>query len=75
MQPRPVGFRNVLYVVCSSEPSYVSDRSSIEAFCSANAAGRIQRQHVSEELSLQEDVDDTMSLQSGRNIHWTCWIF
>eukprot|EP00063_Salmo_salar_P081349 XP_014056184.1 PREDICTED: serine/threonine-protein kinase Nek10 [Salmo salar] len=58
------GVQQLLHIL-NSEPSYVSDRSSIEAFCSANAAGRIQRQHVSEELSLQEDVDDTMSLQSA----------
>ncbi|XP_042160507.1 serine/threonine-protein kinase Nek10 isoform X2 [Oncorhynchus tshawytscha] len=58
------GVQQLLHIL-DSERAYVSDRSSIEALCSANAAGRIQRQHVSEELSPQEDVDDTMSLQSA----------
>uniref|UniRef100_A0A674C9Q0 Serine/threonine-protein kinase Nek10 n=1 Tax=Salmo trutta TaxID=8032 RepID=A0A674C9Q0_SALTR len=58
------GVQQLLHIL-NSERAYVSDRSSIEALCSANAAGCIQRQHVSEELSLQEDVDDTMSLQSA----------
>nr|XP_046156901.1 serine/threonine-protein kinase Nek10 isoform X2 [Oncorhynchus gorbuscha] len=58
------GVQQLLHIL-DSERAYVSDRSSIEALCGANAAGRIQRQHVSEELSPQEDVDDTMSLQSA----------
>ncbi|KAA8591876.1 hypothetical protein FQN60_017250 [Etheostoma spectabile] len=44
---------------------YVSDRSSIETLSSANAAGRIQREHIREELSPQEEVDNTMALQSA----------
>ncbi|XP_071253707.1 serine/threonine-protein kinase Nek10 [Salvelinus alpinus] len=58
------GVQQLLHIL-NSERAYFSDRSSIEALCSANAAGRIQRQHVSEELSPQEDVDDNMSLQSA----------
>ncbi|XP_027142144.1 serine/threonine-protein kinase Nek10 [Larimichthys crocea] len=49
----------------SSDRQYVSDRSSIDALSSANAAGRIQREHVREELSPQEEVDNTVALQSA----------
>ncbi|KAM7421494.1 hypothetical protein PAMA_015573 [Pampus argenteus] len=49
----------------SSDRQYVSDRSSIETLSSANAAGRIQREHVREELSPQEEVDNTTALQSA----------
>uniref|UniRef100_A0A8C9YDZ0 Serine/threonine-protein kinase Nek10 n=1 Tax=Sander lucioperca TaxID=283035 RepID=A0A8C9YDZ0_SANLU len=44
---------------------YVSDRSSIETLSSANAVGRIQREHMREELSPQEEVDNTMALHSA----------
>lgn len=49
-----------------SDRQYVCDRSSIETLSSANAAGRIQREHVREELSPQEAVDNTTALQSGQ---------
>ncbi|KAM7382972.1 hypothetical protein PAMP_002662 [Pampus punctatissimus] len=49
----------------SSDRQYVSDRSSIETLSSANAAGRIQREHIREELSPQEEVDNTTALQSA----------
>uniref|UniRef100_A0A8P4GHX8 NIMA-related kinase 10 n=1 Tax=Dicentrarchus labrax TaxID=13489 RepID=A0A8P4GHX8_DICLA len=49
----------------NSDRQYVSDRSSIETLSSANAAGRIQREHIREELSPQEEVDNTMALQSA----------
>nr|XP_046256432.1 serine/threonine-protein kinase Nek10 isoform X2 [Scatophagus argus] len=49
----------------TSDRQYVSDRSSIEALSSANAAGRIQREHIREELSPQEEVDNTVALQSA----------
>ncbi|TMS11202.1 Serine/threonine-protein kinase Nek10 [Larimichthys crocea] len=49
----------------SSDRQYVSDRSSIDALSSANAAGRIQREHIREELSPQEEVDNTVALQSA----------
>lgn len=49
-----------------SDRQYVSDRSSIETLSSANADGRIQRQHIREELSPQEEVDNTTALQSGQ---------
>ncbi|KAJ8415933.1 hypothetical protein AAFF_G00404900 [Aldrovandia affinis] len=44
---------------------YVSDRSSVETLSSANVAGRIQRQHISEELSPQETLENTLSLQAA----------
>lgn len=51
-----------------SDRQYITDRSSIEALSSANAAGRIQREHMREELSPQEVVDNTIALQSGQGI-------
>ncbi len=44
---------------------YVSDRSTIETLSSANAAGRIHRQHVSAEVSPQETAENTINLQAG----------
>ncbi|XP_074540311.1 serine/threonine-protein kinase Nek10 [Halichoeres trimaculatus] len=49
----------------SSDRQYVSDRPSIVALSSANAASCIQREHVREELSLQEEADNIMALQSA----------
>ncbi|KAM3872994.1 serine/threonine-protein kinase Nek10 [Diretmus argenteus] len=49
----------------NGDRKYVSDRSSIETLSSANAAGRIQREHTREELSPQEETDNTMALQSA----------
>ncbi|XP_036394617.1 serine/threonine-protein kinase Nek10 [Megalops cyprinoides] len=51
--------------ILHSERVYVSDRSSVETLSSANVAGRIQRQHISEELSPQETVENTLSLQAA----------
>lgn len=48
-----------------SDRVYVSDRSSVETLSSANVAGRIERQHISEELSPQETLESTLSLQAG----------
>ncbi|XP_041963319.1 serine/threonine-protein kinase Nek10 isoform X2 [Alosa sapidissima] len=47
------------------ERAYVSDRASIETLSSANAARRIQRQHLSEELSPQETAENIMALQAA----------
>uniref|UniRef100_A0A7N8X3M0 Serine/threonine-protein kinase Nek10 n=1 Tax=Mastacembelus armatus TaxID=205130 RepID=A0A7N8X3M0_9TELE len=58
------GVQQLLWLL-NSEGHYVSDRSSIETLSSANAVGRIQREHVREELSPQEEVDSTMALQSA----------
>ncbi|KAF7662268.1 hypothetical protein LDENG_00239160 [Lucifuga dentata] len=48
-----------------SDRRYVSDRSSIETLSSANAAGRIQREHIGEKLSPQEEEENIMALQSA----------
>lgn len=55
--------------ISSSDRQYISDRSSIETLSSANAAGRLQREHIREELSPQEEVDNTAALQSGQGLH------
>ncbi|XP_035261278.1 serine/threonine-protein kinase Nek10 isoform X2 [Anguilla anguilla] len=44
---------------------YVSDRSSVETLSSANVAGRIERQLISEELSPRETQESTLSLQAA----------
>ncbi len=62
-------FNMVLYKIIVSDRQYINDRSSIETLCSANAAGRIQREHVREELSPQEEVENTTALQSGQKLH------
>uniref|UniRef100_A0AAQ6IV99 Protein kinase domain-containing protein n=1 Tax=Anabas testudineus TaxID=64144 RepID=A0AAQ6IV99_ANATE len=49
----------------NSDRQYVCDRSSIEILSSANATGRIQREHIREALSPQEEMDNTMALQSA----------
>ncbi|KAG9345199.1 hypothetical protein JZ751_009744 [Albula glossodonta] len=51
--------------ILHSERVYVSDRSSVETLSSANVAGRIQRQHISEDLSPQETLENTLSLQAA----------
>ncbi|KAK5892165.1 hypothetical protein CesoFtcFv8_012571 [Champsocephalus esox] len=48
-----------------SDRQYICDRSSIETLSSANAAGRIHREHIREELSPQEEEGNTMALQSA----------
>ncbi|XP_074508974.1 serine/threonine-protein kinase Nek10 [Sebastes fasciatus] len=58
------GVQQLLRLI-NSDRQYVSDRSSIETLSSANAAGRIQREHIREELSPQEEVDNTVALQSA----------
>ncbi|XP_071326606.1 serine/threonine-protein kinase Nek10 isoform X2 [Trachinotus anak] len=58
------GVQQLLWLL-NSDRQYVSDRSSIETLSSANAAGRIQREHVREELSPQEEVDNIKALQSA----------
>uniref|UniRef100_A0A3B5ANH6 NIMA-related kinase 10 n=1 Tax=Stegastes partitus TaxID=144197 RepID=A0A3B5ANH6_9TELE len=49
----------------NSDRQYVSDHYSIETLSSANVAGRIQREHMTEQLSPQEEVDNTTALQSA----------
>ncbi|XP_030606553.1 serine/threonine-protein kinase Nek10 [Archocentrus centrarchus] len=58
------GVQQLLWLL-NSDRQYVSDRSSIEELSSANAAGRIQMEHVREELSPQEVVDNAIALQSA----------
>lgn len=50
---------------------YVSDRSTIDTLSSANAAGRIHRQHVSVEVSPQETAENTINLQAGEDAQET----
>uniref|UniRef100_A0A8C6MWH7 NIMA (never in mitosis gene a)- related kinase 10 n=1 Tax=Mus spicilegus TaxID=10103 RepID=A0A8C6MWH7_MUSSI len=45
--------------------NFVSDRSSIGSLSSANAAGRIQQLHLSEDLSPGEIEENTVSLQAA----------
>uniref|UniRef100_A0AAQ5X1B3 NIMA-related kinase 10 n=1 Tax=Amphiprion ocellaris TaxID=80972 RepID=A0AAQ5X1B3_AMPOC len=49
----------------NSDRRFVSDHSSIETLSSANAAGRIQREHMTEQLGPQEEMDNTAALQSA----------
>ncbi|XP_029359695.1 serine/threonine-protein kinase Nek10 [Echeneis naucrates] len=58
------GVQQLLWLL-NSDRQYVCDRSSIETLPSANAAGRIQRDYVREELSPQEEVDNTKALLSA----------
>ncbi|KAM4600415.1 serine/threonine-protein kinase Nek10 [Polymixia lowei] len=62
---RTCGGVQQLLRLLSSDRRYVSDRSSVETLSSANAAGRIQRDHVREDLSPQEQMDNTTALQSA----------
>uniref|UniRef100_A0A3B4XU28 NIMA related kinase 10 n=1 Tax=Seriola lalandi dorsalis TaxID=1841481 RepID=A0A3B4XU28_SERLL len=56
------GVQQLLWLL--NDRRYVSDCASIETLSSANAAGRIQKEHVREELSPQEEVDNTKALHS-----------
>ncbi|XP_072316847.1 serine/threonine-protein kinase Nek10 [Eucyclogobius newberryi] len=49
----------------SCDRQYVGDRSSIESLSSANAAGRLQKQELMEELSPQEQQDNIAALQAA----------
>ncbi|XP_059423113.1 serine/threonine-protein kinase Nek10 [Carassius carassius] len=51
--------------ILHGERVYVSDRSTIETLSSANASGRIHRQHVSAEVSPQETAENTINLQAA----------
>ncbi|KAK2903619.1 hypothetical protein Q8A67_008332 [Cirrhinus molitorella] len=51
--------------ILHGDRAYVSDRSTIETLSSANAAGRIHRQHLSAEVSPQESVENTINLQAA----------
>ncbi|KAG7282952.1 hypothetical protein CRUP_028469 [Coryphaenoides rupestris] len=58
-----------------AEGTYVSDRSSVETLSSTNAAGCLQGQHCSEELSPQELEDNTLALQSAKAPSLQCYAF
>lgn len=50
--------------------NFVSDRSSLGSLSSANAAGRIQQLHLSEDLSPREIQENIFSLQAGIHAMW-----
>uniref|UniRef100_F7CGF1 Serine/threonine-protein kinase Nek10 n=1 Tax=Monodelphis domestica TaxID=13616 RepID=F7CGF1_MONDO len=58
------GIKQLLHIL-QGDRNLVSDRSSIGSLSSANAAGRIQQLHLSEDLSPQEIQENTFSLQSA----------
>ncbi|XP_072796992.1 serine/threonine-protein kinase Nek10 isoform X1 [Vicugna pacos] len=58
------GIKQLLHVL-RGDRNFVSDRSSIGSLSSANAAGRIQQLHLSEDLSPREIQENTFSLQAA----------
>ncbi|KPP70294.1 serine/threonine-protein kinase Nek10-like [Scleropages formosus] len=51
--------------ILRSERAFISARTSVETLSSANAAGRVHKQHLAEELSPQETLENTLSLQAA----------
>ncbi|KFO27293.1 Serine/threonine-protein kinase Nek10 [Fukomys damarensis] len=58
------GIKQLLHIL-RGDRNFVSDRSSIGSLSSANAAGRIQQLHLSEDLSPHEIQENTFSLQAA----------
>ncbi|XP_021059527.1 serine/threonine-protein kinase Nek10 [Mus pahari] len=58
------GIKQLLHIL-QGDRNFVSDRSSIGSLSSANAAGRIQQLHLSEDLSPGEIEENTVSLQAA----------
>ncbi|XP_050747615.1 serine/threonine-protein kinase Nek10 isoform X2 [Gymnogyps californianus] len=58
------GIKQLLHIL-QGERNLVSDRSSIGSLSSANAAGRIQHLHLSDDLSPDEMQENTFSLQAA----------
>ncbi|PNJ74993.1 NEK10 isoform 5 [Pongo abelii] len=58
------GITQLLHIL-RGDRNFVSDRSSIGSLSSANAAGRIQQLHLSEDLSPREIQENTFSLQAA----------
>ncbi|NXE48257.1 NEK10 kinase, partial [Casuarius casuarius] len=58
------GITQLLHIL-QSQRNLVSDRSSIGSLSSANAAGRIQHLHLSEDLSPNEIQENTFSLKAA----------
>uniref|UniRef100_A0A8C9QKJ9 NIMA related kinase 10 n=1 Tax=Spermophilus dauricus TaxID=99837 RepID=A0A8C9QKJ9_SPEDA len=56
---------SLIYHFFFRDRNFVSDRSSIGSLSSANAAGRIQQLHLSEDLSPREIQENTFSLQAA----------
>ncbi|XP_077928648.1 serine/threonine-protein kinase Nek10 isoform X4 [Halichoerus grypus] len=58
------GIKQLLHIL-RGDRNFVSDRSSIGSLSSANAAGRIQQLHLSEDLSPREIQENIFSLQAA----------
>ncbi|XP_025913076.1 serine/threonine-protein kinase Nek10 isoform X1 [Apteryx rowi] len=58
------GIKQLLHIL-QGERNLISDRSSIGSLSSANAAGRIQHLHLSEDLSPNEIQENTFSLKAA----------
>ncbi|NP_001381898.1 serine/threonine-protein kinase Nek10 isoform 11 [Homo sapiens] len=58
------GIKQLLHIL-QGDRNFVSDHSSIGSLSSANAAGRIQQLHLSEDLSPREIQENTFSLQAA----------
>ncbi|NXJ11995.1 NEK10 kinase, partial [Odontophorus gujanensis] len=58
------GIKQLLHIL-QGERNLVSDRTSVGSLSSANAAGRIQYLHLSDDLSLDEIQENTFSLQAA----------
>ncbi|XP_066848038.1 serine/threonine-protein kinase Nek10 isoform X4 [Anser cygnoides] len=58
------GIKQLLHIL-QGERNLVSDRSSVGSLSSANAAGRIQYLHLSDDLSSDEIQENTFSLQAA----------
>uniref|UniRef100_A0A8C0D4C8 Serine/threonine-protein kinase Nek10 n=1 Tax=Balaenoptera musculus TaxID=9771 RepID=A0A8C0D4C8_BALMU len=58
------GIKQILHIL-RGDRNFVSDHSSIGSLSSANAAGRIQQLHLSEDLSPREIQENTFSLQAA----------
>ncbi|XP_062970396.1 serine/threonine-protein kinase Nek10 isoform X8 [Cynocephalus volans] len=58
------GIKQLLHIL-RGDRNFVSDRSSIGSLSSANAAGRIQQFHLSEDLSPREIQENIFSLQAA----------
>ncbi|NXT76272.1 NEK10 kinase, partial [Zapornia atra] len=58
------GIKQLLHILQGGR-NLVSDRSSVGSLSSANAAGRIQHLHVSDDLSPDEMQENTFSLQAA----------
>ncbi|XP_035172598.1 serine/threonine-protein kinase Nek10 isoform X2 [Oxyura jamaicensis] len=58
------GIKQLLHIL-QGERNLVSDRSSVGSLSSANASGRIQHLHLSDDLSSDEIQENTFSLQAA----------